>query len=217
MLFLFYLHILVSISDDVMSFNSNTTGVTSEAGIANPSGTPKFTLGFYWGSCCPICSFLCSGLVHCLSFCPFSFGHCIVCPFSIVCFWLPIWYLQTCLPVHIYFTGNQEVNNIISYKQPQGFLFILIINFFLIGFEFQHFQLPLGTKGILTYHELRFFTYRKKNWKQAVRHWLLKRKWSLQIEDRRREATYCPKESRRYDSIIILWIVCISFLVHIFA
>ena len=31
---------------------------------------------------------------RCLSFCPFSFGHCVVCP-SIYGFWLPLWYLQT--------------------------------------------------------------------------------------------------------------------------
>ena len=31
----------------------------------------------------------------CLSFCPFSFGHCVVCPSSIYGFWLPLWYLQT--------------------------------------------------------------------------------------------------------------------------
>jgi hypothetical protein len=28
--------------------------------------------------------------------CPFSFGHCVVCP-SIYGFWLPLWYLQTLL------------------------------------------------------------------------------------------------------------------------
>ena len=31
---------------------------------------------------------------RCLSFCPFSFGHCVVCS-SIYGFWLPFWYLQT--------------------------------------------------------------------------------------------------------------------------
>ena len=36
---------------------------------------------------------------HCLSFCLFSFGHCVVCS-SIYGFWLPLWYLQTLL--HIY-------------------------------------------------------------------------------------------------------------------
>ena len=29
---------------------------------------------------------------RCLSFCPFSFGHCVVYPFLIHKFWLPIWY-----------------------------------------------------------------------------------------------------------------------------
>ena len=40
-------------------------------------------------------SVLCVCFVYrCLSFCPFSFGHCVVCP-SIYGFWLPPWYLQT--------------------------------------------------------------------------------------------------------------------------
>ena len=35
---------------------------------------------------------------HCLSFCPFSFGHCFVCSSAIYgLFWLPLWYLQTLL------------------------------------------------------------------------------------------------------------------------
>ena len=40
---------------------------------------------------------------RCLSFCPFSFGHCVVCSFSIYGFWLPLWYLQT-LSKKIYIT-----------------------------------------------------------------------------------------------------------------
>ena len=35
---------------------------------------------------------------RCLSFCTFSFGHCVVCSSSIYRFWLPLWYLQTLLP-----------------------------------------------------------------------------------------------------------------------
>jgi hypothetical protein len=31
---------------------------------------------------------------HCLSFCTFSFGHCVVRSSSIHGFWLPLWYLQ---------------------------------------------------------------------------------------------------------------------------
>jgi hypothetical protein len=34
---------------------------------------------------------------HCLSFCPFSFGHCVVCSSSTYGFRLPLWYLQTLL------------------------------------------------------------------------------------------------------------------------
>ena len=34
---------------------------------------------------------------HCLSFCTFSFGHCVVCSSSIYGFWLPLWYLYTLL------------------------------------------------------------------------------------------------------------------------
>ena len=33
---------------------------------------------------------------RCLSFCTFSFGHCVVCS-SLYGFWLPLWYLQTLL------------------------------------------------------------------------------------------------------------------------
>ena len=32
-----------------------------------------------------------------LSFCTFSFDHCVVCSSSIYGFWLPLWYLQTLL------------------------------------------------------------------------------------------------------------------------
>ena len=34
---------------------------------------------------------------RCLSFCTFSFVHCVVCSSSIYGFWLPLWYLQTLL------------------------------------------------------------------------------------------------------------------------
>jgi hypothetical protein len=38
---------------------------------------------------------------RCLSFCTFSFGHCVVCSSSIYGFWLPLWYLQTLLTNHL--------------------------------------------------------------------------------------------------------------------
>ena len=52
---------------------SNTTGATSGAGTADLSGAQCF-------------------VVRCLSFCPFSFGHCVVCLSSIYGFWLSVWY-----------------------------------------------------------------------------------------------------------------------------
>ena len=39
--------------------------------------------------------FKCVILQPCLFFCPFSFGHCMVCSSSIYGFWWPCWYLQT--------------------------------------------------------------------------------------------------------------------------
>ena len=42
---------------------------------------------------------------RCLSFCPFSFGHCVVCSSSIYGFWVPLWYLQTILVYH-HFSKN---------------------------------------------------------------------------------------------------------------
>ena len=38
---------------------------------------------------------------RCLSFCTFSFGHCVVCPSSINGCWLLLWYLQTLLPTAV--------------------------------------------------------------------------------------------------------------------
>jgi hypothetical protein len=39
---------------------------------------------------------------RCLSFCVFSFGHCVGCSSSIDGFWLPLWYLQTLLHIGKY-------------------------------------------------------------------------------------------------------------------
>jgi hypothetical protein len=45
-----------------------------------------------------------------VSFCPFSFGHCVFCPFPNYGFWLPLWYLQTLLirKVFKYQRGNSN-------------------------------------------------------------------------------------------------------------
>ena len=62
------------------SNKSNTTGVTSEAGTANPSGAHAFIPGVHG----PRSLVLYAMFVDCrLSFQPFSFGHCVVCSSSI--------------------------------------------------------------------------------------------------------------------------------------
>ena len=75
-----------------VSFNSNTTGVTSRAGTANPSGTPQFTPRFQRGSCYSIFGLIC--VVLYIVVCPFAFGHCVLCPSLIYGFWFPLWYLR---------------------------------------------------------------------------------------------------------------------------
>jgi hypothetical protein len=80
---------------------------TSSAGTAHPSGVPEFTPGF---SGVRVTRFLvlCVCLVdRCLCFCPFSFGHCVICPSSICGFWLLLWYLVTPL-----------ISNGISVREP---------------------------------------------------------------------------------------------------
>jgi hypothetical protein len=43
-------------------------------------------------------------VIRCLSFCPFTFDHCVVCPL-IYWFWLPLWYLQTVIVKNVLFQG----------------------------------------------------------------------------------------------------------------
>ena len=76
-----------------------TMGVTSGEGTAYPSGAPEFTPSFS-GTRFTRSYVLCVCFVdHYLSFCPLSFGHCVVCPASIYRFFLPLWYLQTLLRI----------------------------------------------------------------------------------------------------------------------
>ena len=74
----------------------NTKGVTSEAGTetlpVHPNLPPVFS-----GVRVTRSLVLCVCFIdRCLSFSPFSFDHCVVCP-SFYGFWLPLWYLQTLL------------------------------------------------------------------------------------------------------------------------
>jgi len=52
-----------------MSFNCNTTDVTSGAGAAYPFGGPEFISVLLWGSRCSILSFLFSTLLTFFSHC----------------------------------------------------------------------------------------------------------------------------------------------------
>ena len=51
----------------------------------------------YYNSYWLLFSVMCMFCKSSLSFCPFSFGHCVVCSSSIYGFWLPLLYLQTLL------------------------------------------------------------------------------------------------------------------------
>ena len=76
---------------------SNTMGATSAAGTAHFSGAHEF-IPVFSGVRVTRSLILCLCFVDCcLSFCPFSFGHCVVCPSSIYGFLFPLWYRQTIL------------------------------------------------------------------------------------------------------------------------
>ena len=56
----------------------NTTGATSGAETAYPTGEPEFIPGFSGVRVTRSLVFGVRFVDHCLSFCPFSFGHCVV-------------------------------------------------------------------------------------------------------------------------------------------
>jgi hypothetical protein len=64
------------------------TGATSGAGTAYPSGAHEFTPGFSGVRVARSLDLCVCFVDRCLSFCLFSFGHCVVCH-SICGFWLP--------------------------------------------------------------------------------------------------------------------------------
>jgi hypothetical protein len=74
-------------------------GATSGAGTAYPSGAPEFTPGFSGVRVTRSLVLYVCFVDRCLSFCAFSFGHCVVCSSSTYGFRLPLWYLQT-LPIY---------------------------------------------------------------------------------------------------------------------
>ena len=87
--------------------NSNTKRVNRNMWVAMwnrncyPSGAPEFTPGFRMVRVARL-SVYCF-VDRCMSICPFSFGHCVVCPPSTYGFLLPLCYLKTVytyIPVH---------------------------------------------------------------------------------------------------------------------
>jgi len=64
-----------------------------------------------------------------LSFCPFSFGHCVACP-SIYGFWLPLWYLQTLLRTRYEWNISLMFIPIIWRKKKYNYVKIILM----IGF-----------------------------------------------------------------------------------
>ena len=71
---------------------------------------------------------------RCLSFCTFSFGHCVVCSSSIYGFWLPRWYLQTLL------TSNDKSGQLCHFDV-----------IWCVAFHF-HFEIQFLIKQILKWH-----------------------------------------------------------------
>ena len=73
---------------------------------------------------------------RCLSFCTFSFCHCVVCS-SIYGFWLPIWYIQTLLYSIVFYSRVIFLltcchqSRLIVYDQTLG-LFLSLTDSFLI-------------------------------------------------------------------------------------
>ena len=75
-------------------------------------------------------------LDRCLSFCTFSFAHCVVCPSSIYGFWLPLWYLRTlfkcskvyCLQNNLTETSTTPFIIILQINQVSEIIFDRIIH-----------------------------------------------------------------------------------------
>jgi hypothetical protein len=55
--------------------------------------SPPVVSGVHVTRSLALCLFVCF-VDRCLFFCPFSFGHCVVCLSSINGFWLPLWWCQ---------------------------------------------------------------------------------------------------------------------------
>ena len=89
------LKVVLNVINQEISRQFTKTGIQK----CYPSAAPEFTLGFSRVRVAPSLVLYVCFVDHCLYFCTFSFGHCVVCSSSIYGFWLPLWYLQTLLKI----------------------------------------------------------------------------------------------------------------------
>ena len=83
-------------------------GATDGEETETPSGAPEF-IPVFSGVRFTQSIVLCVCFVdRCLSFCVFSFGHCVVCSSLIYGFLLHLWYLQALLPDSLLLIGMQH-------------------------------------------------------------------------------------------------------------
>ena len=115
----------VLISFVVYRWVCNKTNTTNGTVAAPPGAldfTPDFLCGFDWFlMLIPRFLVLCF-VDRCLSFCHFSFDHCIVCP-SIYGFYLPLRYFQSCLnwkehnPVEVHLEVHSVISSVLTYPR----------------------------------------------------------------------------------------------------
>ena len=93
------------IEQNTSDWNKNETMqkliLATEAGPAYLSWAPGFISGFSRVRVTRSLALCVCFVDRCLSFCSFSFGHCVVCPSYIYKLWLPLWYIQTLLETNM--------------------------------------------------------------------------------------------------------------------
>ena len=82
---------------------------------------------YFFSETTDLFSFMYGFVDRCLSICPFSFNHCVVCSSLIYGFWLPHWYLQTLLKPAQYINDQfMALTNVIIYMSTSNAILILI-------------------------------------------------------------------------------------------
>ena len=99
-----------------------------------------------------------------LSFCSFSFGHCVVCSSSIYIFWLPLWYLQTHLAIQ-----SMSVMRIWtlhkSYSALHATHYIFFLSWFVLAYKYCKWIL---LNSFLLSH---FIKRSHWSWSNEIKHW----------------------------------------------